>query len=152
ALNEQALNALLKTLEEPRPGVHFVMITTRLDALLPTVLSRCLVVRLGRLDDATVEHSLRDAMARPAETPRPEVPAERIALAVRLCEGSAGLAVDLALDPSLDAALALVRAAMEAAREGPAGIFGGERSPLWTAWSEAVGPQKTGRPARERAV
>src|SRR5690606_37922568 len=26
ALNEQALNALLKTLEEPRPGVHFVMI------------------------------------------------------------------------------------------------------------------------------
>src|SRR5690606_436309 len=55
-------------------------------------------------------------------------------------------------DPSLDAALALVRAAMEAAREGPAGIFGGERSPLWTAWSEAVGPQKTGRPARERAV
>ena len=49
ALTEQAFNALLKSIEEPKPGVHFLMITSRPDGLLPTILSRCLPVRLGPL-------------------------------------------------------------------------------------------------------
>ena len=41
ALNPYASNALLKILEEPRPGTVFILTTSHIDALLPTVLSRC---------------------------------------------------------------------------------------------------------------
>jgi DNA polymerase III subunit delta' len=41
ALNTTAANALLKTLEEPPSGVIFLLVSSRLDRLLPTVVSRC---------------------------------------------------------------------------------------------------------------
>lgn len=41
ALNAAAANALLKTLEEPPPGVVFLLVSARLDRLLPTIVSRC---------------------------------------------------------------------------------------------------------------
>jgi DNA polymerase-3 subunit delta' len=148
AIGEAGFNAMLKTIEEPRPGVHFVMIVTGLDVLLPTILSRCLTVRLGRLEDADVAEIVK-AQVETAET---APTAERIELAVGLAGGSAGLAVKLALDPSLDASLALLSQVVGAAQTGPAAIFGGDKSPLWQAWSAAVGPVKTGRPARERAT
>ncbi len=48
-MNEEAQNALLKTLEEP-PGPRLLILTTsRPDALLPTVVSRLARVRLRRL-------------------------------------------------------------------------------------------------------
>lgn len=40
-----AANALLKTLEEPPPHVVFVLLTSNLDSLLPTIVSRCQVTR-----------------------------------------------------------------------------------------------------------
>lgn len=40
-LNSSASNALLKTLEEPLLGTHFVLITAHPEKLLPTILSRC---------------------------------------------------------------------------------------------------------------
>lgn len=148
AIGEAGFNAMLKTIEEPRPGVHFVMIVTGLDVLLPTILSRCLTVRVGRLEDDDVAAIVK-AQVETAET----VPtAERIELAVGLAGGSAGLAVKLALDPSLDASLALLSQVVGAAQTGPTAIFGGDKSALWQAWSAAVGPVKTGRPARERAT
>jgi DNA polymerase-3 subunit delta' len=150
ALGEQAWSALLKTIEEPQPGVHFVLLTTGLDALLPTILSRSLVVRLGRLDDATVEQIVRERVRR-SETDD-EIGEDRIALAVRLADGSAGVAVSLALDPSLDVSLQLLRELVTAAQGGPRVTFGGERSSLWSAWAEATGGPATGRPARERAA
>jgi DNA polymerase-3 subunit delta' len=39
-LNRNSANSLLKTLEEPYPGTHFVLVTTAPDRLLPTILSR----------------------------------------------------------------------------------------------------------------
>ncbi len=45
-MNEEAQNALLKTLEEPPAGSLLVLVTTREDALLETVRSRCQEVRL----------------------------------------------------------------------------------------------------------
>jgi DNA polymerase-3 subunit delta' len=47
-----AQNALLKTLEEPRPGSVFILITSMADSLLPTVRSRCSRLRFGRLTPA----------------------------------------------------------------------------------------------------
>jgi DNA polymerase III subunit delta' len=41
ALNVAAANALLKTLEEPPSGVVFLMVSARIDRLLPTIISRC---------------------------------------------------------------------------------------------------------------
>jgi DNA polymerase-3 subunit delta' len=48
-LEPSAQNALLKTLEEPPSASVFVLVTSRPDVLLPTVLSRCQRVRFGRL-------------------------------------------------------------------------------------------------------
>jgi DNA polymerase-3 subunit delta' len=48
----QAQNALLKTLEEPRPASVFILITSMADSLLPTVRSRCARLRFGRLTPA----------------------------------------------------------------------------------------------------
>ncbi|GAA7766463.1 MAG: DNA polymerase III subunit delta' [Burkholderiaceae bacterium] len=41
ALQTEGANALLKTLEEPPPSTVFLLVTDRLDRVLPTILSRC---------------------------------------------------------------------------------------------------------------
>jgi len=48
-LSRAAANALLKTLEEPPPGLVFVLATTEPEKLPPTVLSRCQHFRFRRL-------------------------------------------------------------------------------------------------------
>lgn len=48
-LSKAAFNALLKTLEEPPPNVVFVLATTEMQKLLPTILSRCQVFEFRRV-------------------------------------------------------------------------------------------------------
>jgi DNA polymerase III subunit delta' len=50
----EAQNAFLKTLEEPPSASTFVLVTSRPDVLLPTVISRCQRLRFGRLAPAEV--------------------------------------------------------------------------------------------------
>ncbi|NSW58165.1 MAG: DNA polymerase III subunit delta' [Armatimonadetes bacterium] len=45
AMNPQAANRLLKTLEEPPPGTTLVLTTQNLSTLLPTILSRCQMIK-----------------------------------------------------------------------------------------------------------
>jgi DNA polymerase-3 subunit delta' len=47
AMNTNAANALLKNLEEPPPGLLFILVTHKAHQLLPTLLSRCLAFNLG---------------------------------------------------------------------------------------------------------
>jgi DNA polymerase-3 subunit delta' len=54
ALMAPAQHALLKTLEEPPSSSIFILVTSRPDALLPTVRSRCSQIRFGRLSAAEV--------------------------------------------------------------------------------------------------
>ncbi|MCL2655151.1 MAG: DNA polymerase III subunit delta' [Coriobacteriia bacterium] len=54
-------NALLKTLEEPPEAVTFILIAHSLSALLPTVLSRCQVVRFKPLPTETMIEILCEA-------------------------------------------------------------------------------------------
>jgi DNA polymerase-3 subunit delta' len=48
SLNINAANALLKSLEEPPEGTHFLLVAHRPGTIPPTVLSRCRRVSLGR--------------------------------------------------------------------------------------------------------
>ena len=48
-MNEAAANALLKTLEEPVGVVYFFLLTAARQALLPTIISRCMPLRLAPL-------------------------------------------------------------------------------------------------------
>ena len=48
-LTEQAANALLKSLEEPCPTSHVLLVTSAPQALLPTIRSRCQTLRVGTL-------------------------------------------------------------------------------------------------------
>lgn len=53
ALNSASANALLKTLEEPPPQTVFLLVTHRIDRLLPTILSRCRQFALTLPDTAS---------------------------------------------------------------------------------------------------
>ncbi|MGA2928029.1 MAG: hypothetical protein ABSG43_18950 [Solirubrobacteraceae bacterium] len=44
-LGDEAANRMLKTLEEPAPFVHLILLTDRLVEVLPTIRSRCQLVR-----------------------------------------------------------------------------------------------------------
>lgn len=60
-LNEASSNALLKTLEEPPPTSHLVLLTSRPASLLPTIRSRCQMIRFAPLKPAEVEaHLLKE--------------------------------------------------------------------------------------------
>jgi DNA polymerase-3 subunit gamma/tau len=58
-LSKSSFNALLKTLEEPPPNVVFVLATTELQKILPTILSRCQVFEFRRVAPAEVTAHLR---------------------------------------------------------------------------------------------
>jgi DNA polymerase-3 subunit delta' len=58
ALVPQAQNALLKTLEEPPSASIFILVTSKPDALLPTVLSRCPRLRFRALEPGEVAAAL----------------------------------------------------------------------------------------------
>jgi len=51
-LTPEAANALLKTLEEPTANTHFFLVCHGLSRLLPTIISRCRLMRLQPLTEA----------------------------------------------------------------------------------------------------
>lgn len=66
-LNDASANALLKILEEPPSTSHLILITSRPAMLLPTILSRCQVIRFSPLTPADIEaYLLRNNLAEPA--------------------------------------------------------------------------------------
>jgi DNA polymerase III subunit delta' len=57
-MNDQSANRLLKTLEEPPPFVHLLLLTERREDVLPTIASRCQQVRFDPAPPARVAASL----------------------------------------------------------------------------------------------
>jgi DNA polymerase-3 subunit delta' len=57
-LNDNSANALLKVLEEPPSTSHLILITSRPAMLLPTILSRCQMIRFSPLMPAEIEKYL----------------------------------------------------------------------------------------------
>ena len=85
-LERPAANALLKSLEEPPEGTFFLLVTHRLGRLLPTLRSRCRVLRFAPLAADQVASILRDSA--------PEADAATRAAAVAAAEGSPGAALE----------------------------------------------------------
>ena len=57
-LNDASANALLKVLEEPPRTSHLILITSRPAMLLPTILSRCQMIRFSPLTPDEIETHL----------------------------------------------------------------------------------------------
>jgi DNA polymerase III subunit delta' len=85
AMNVQAQNALLKTLEEPPADTTLVLVASSPDVLLPTLRSRCARVSFAPLPDAVLADRLA-AVGRSLEEMR---------LLVALAGGSLGRALEL---------------------------------------------------------
>ena len=56
-LNEAASNCLLKTLEEPSNGI-FILLTSKLNLLLDTIISRCQIVRFRSFSNKQIKSCL----------------------------------------------------------------------------------------------
>ena len=93
-----ASNALLKNLEEPPAGTIFLLVSHAPGRLLPTIRSRCRMLRFEALDDADMRAALDDA----------GVPSGEIDELIRVGQGSPARALAMAgLDiAGLDKALA----------------------------------------------
>jgi len=87
-VHPEAANALLKTLEEPRPNVCFILLSERPDRLLVTIRSRCQRLRFGRLPELVLQHILENNSVPPAQWEA----------AIALCDGQADRAMELARD------------------------------------------------------
>ena len=58
-LNEAASNCLLKTLEEPSNGI-FILLTSKLNLLLDTIISRCQIVRFRSFSSEQIKSILKE--------------------------------------------------------------------------------------------
>lgn len=58
----QAQNALLKTIEEPPSYAVIILLTTNEDLFLPTILSRCVQLKLKPLKDSVIQKYLEEFM------------------------------------------------------------------------------------------
>ena len=57
-LTPQAMNAFLKTLEEPPKHIVFVLATTEKNKILPTILSRCQIYDFNRINETEIANAL----------------------------------------------------------------------------------------------
>src|ERR1700758_2080056 len=64
-LGDEAANRMLKTLEEPAPFVHLILLTDRLTEVLPTISSRCQLVRFDAPPIEQVVARLSDLISSP---------------------------------------------------------------------------------------
>ena len=58
-LNEAASNCLLKTLEEPSNGI-FILLTSQINLLLDTIISRCQIIRFRPFSSKQIKSVLKD--------------------------------------------------------------------------------------------
>ena len=64
-MNQQAQNALLKTIEEPPAYAVILLLTSNADSLLPTISSRCVTLNLRPVKESDVKEYLMEHMHLP---------------------------------------------------------------------------------------
>jgi DNA polymerase-3 subunit delta' len=103
-MNDQAANRLLKTLEEPPPFAHLILLAPSARDVLPTISSRCQAVRFDPLPQERIEELLRAEATRSADGAQAKelgggddaASALRLAACARLALGDARRAGELA--------------------------------------------------------
>ena len=91
-LNEEAANSILKALEEPPPYVNFVLCAPAPTSVLPTILSRCQLVRFRSVPAEVIAGALHE---------RRGLPPSEAAILAAYAEGAPGRALRLADAPEL---------------------------------------------------
>lgn len=86
-MTTQAQNAILKTLEEPPAYAVILLLTTNVNSLLPTILSRCVVLNMKPVADALVKRYLMEQL---------QVPDYKAEVCVAFARGNIGKARALA--------------------------------------------------------
>ena len=86
-MTPQAQNALLKTLEEPPAYAVILILTSNVEELLPTIISRCVVLNMKPVSDALVKKYLMEELA---------VPDYKANICVAFARGNVGKAKHLA--------------------------------------------------------
>lgn len=92
-LTVQAQNALLKTLEEPPAYAVIILLTTNHEALLPTILSRCVILSLKFVEDELIRKYLMEVK---------QVPDYKANISVAFAQGNVGKAIKLASTEEFD--------------------------------------------------
>ena len=92
-MNIQAQNALLKTLEEPPEYAVIFLLTTNVDILLPTILSRCVTLNIKPVAGDLIKRFLMEKV---------EIPDYRASVCASFARGNVGRAVGLATDEAFD--------------------------------------------------
>ncbi|MBA4163210.1 MAG: DNA polymerase III subunit delta' [Erythrobacter sp.] len=114
-LEKSASNALLKSLEEPPQGTYFLLVAHRPQRLLPTIRSRCRMLRFAELADSQIAQMLR------LHAPDGDLHASEAAISA--AGGSFGAALEF-IEQNLSPIAALMR---EIAEQGdPAFKLGGQ--------------------------
>lgn len=103
-MNQQAQNALLKTIEEPPAYAVILLLTTNADAFLPTILSRCITLNLKVVPDAEIKEYLMKTY---------QVPDYQADICTAFAQGNVGKAIQLAGNEDFnelkDSALQLIK-------------------------------------------
>ena len=102
-----AANSLLKLLEEPPETMHLVLTASKVDSMLPTILSRCQVIRFGPLPDNEIEWVLIE---------KRKLAADRARLIAGMSQGNFRRALewmDESFASSRDVALAFLRTCLK---------------------------------------
>lgn len=92
-LTLQAQNALLKTLEEPPAYTVIVLLTVNHEALLQTILSRCITLNLRFVEDDLIKRYLMEVK---------QVPDYKANISVAFAQGNVGKAINLASTEDFD--------------------------------------------------
>ncbi len=89
-MNDQAANRLLKTLEEPAPFAHLILLAEHREEVLPTIASRCQQVRFDPLASRVVRERLEAGEGGPLDPGEAAACAELAGGDVRLAQALAG--------------------------------------------------------------
>ena len=92
-MNVQAQNALLKTLEEPPEYAIILLLATRSEAMLQTILSRCVVLNIKPVPDDLIKQYLMRKV---------QIPDYRAAVCASFARGNVGRAIELASNENFD--------------------------------------------------
>lgn len=92
-MNQQAQNAILKTLEEPPEYAVIMLLTTNVESMLQTILSRCVVLNIKPVGNDMIKNHLMEKV---------HIPDYRASICSSFARGNVGRAIRLASNEEFD--------------------------------------------------